>query len=217
MTEVFNNFGQMYKVFFNDRVVFIGSTFKKSLIQKNLVFQVSNLNEMEQAWSDFRDDKQGRDLILVTHNPETGKNMFFNLFSIVDAAGGLVCNSENQLLCIFRWGKWDLPKGKAEKNEKIEDTAIREVEEECGITNLTNDGLNSVTYHIYEHPRKPGKWMLKQTFWFNMNYIGDQKLIPQVNEDILEAKWFSKNDMVVVLENTWASLKPLISGWVNSE
>jgi 8-oxo-dGTP pyrophosphatase MutT (NUDIX family) len=216
MTEVFINFRQMYKVFFNDRAVFIGPTFKKSLIQKSLVFQVSNLIELESIWVDFRDDSQGRDLILLTDNPDICKKMFFSLFSIVDAAGGLISNTENQLLCIYRWGKWDLPKGKAEKGERMEETAVREVEEECGITDLKNEGLNSITWHVYEHPRKPGKWILKQTYWFNMKHEGNQELVPQINEDIVAAKWFSKSELCEVIENTWASLKPLISYWANS-
>jgi len=206
----------MYKVFFNDRVVLIGSTFKKSLIIKSLVFHVSNMKEVKFAWSTFKSDQQERDLILLTDNPNVGKEMFFSLFSVIDAAGGLVCNLKNQLLCIFRWGKWDLPKGKAEKGEKIEETAIREVEEECGITNLQNDGLNSITWHIYEHPRKHENWMLKQTYWFNMTYGGHQELVPQINEDILEAKWFSKGNLDVVLGNTWASLKPLIEKFADN-
>jgi 8-oxo-dGTP pyrophosphatase MutT (NUDIX family) len=216
MTTVFIKFRQMYKVFFNDRAVFIGSTFKKSLIQKSLIFQVSNLKEMESAWIFFRNNQQSKDLILVTENPEIGKKMFFSLFSIVDAAGGMVSNSENLLLSIFRWGKWDLPKGKVEKDEKLEETAVREVEEECGISGFKNNGLNSVTYHIYEHPRKPGKWILKQTYWFDMLYCGSQKLCPQINEDIVDAKWFSKSEIGNVIENTWASLKPLIIDWANS-
>jgi|WetSurMetagenome_2_1015567.scaffolds.fasta_scaffold676212_1 8-oxo-dGTP pyrophosphatase MutT (NUDIX family) len=216
MTKVFKNFWQMYKVFFNDRIVFIGSTFKKSLIKNGLVFHVSNLKEMESTWLLFRDDGQLRNLILMTDNPEDGKEMFFSLFSIINAAGGVVSNSENQILCIYRWGKWDLPKGKAEKDEKMEDTAIREVEEECGISDLRNDGLNSITYHIYEHPRKPGNWILKQTYWFDMFYGGTQMLVPQINEDIVEAKWFAKSELGVVVENTWSSLKPLIMGWANS-
>jgi 8-oxo-dGTP pyrophosphatase MutT (NUDIX family) len=206
----------MYKVFFNDRAIRIGSTFKKSLIKKNLVIQVSFLEQMESAWFDFRNDLEGRDLFLLTDYPDEGLKLFFNLFSLVDAAGGLVLNSEGQLLCIYRWGKWDLPKGKAEKGEKMEETASREVEEECGITGLLNNGLNTITYHIYEHPRKPDYWIMKQTFWYNMTYAGNQVLVPQLNEDIVEAKWFSKSEIGNVIENTWASIKPLITEWANS-
>jgi 8-oxo-dGTP pyrophosphatase MutT (NUDIX family) len=217
MTTGFLKFRQMYKVFFNDRRVLIGSTFKKSLIHKSLVYRPSNFKEVELAWLAFKNDLTGRDLILLCNDQENMKDMFFSLFLVIDAAGGLVRNTESQLLCIYRWGKWDLPKGKAEKGEKIEETAIREVEEECGISDLRNEGLNSVTFHIYEHPRKPGKWILKQTFWFNMAYSGNQKLVPQINEDIVDVRWFCKSGLGVVIDNTWASLKPIIKDWANSE
>ncbi|HNW50907.1 MAG TPA: NUDIX domain-containing protein [Prolixibacteraceae bacterium] len=207
----------MYKVFFNDRVVLIGSTFKKSLIQGTLFIDVSESDEVQNAWLAFRDNTEVKCLIICSDDQEKAKNLFFGLFTIIDAAGGLVRNSENQLLCIYRWGKWDLPKGKAEKGEKIEDTALREVEEECGIHQLVSTGLNSITYHIYEHPRKPGVWVLKPTFWFNMFYSGSEILVPQVKEDIVDARWFSKKELDCVMENTWDSLTPLFQSWIESE
>ena len=53
------------------------------------------------------------------------------------AGGGKVYNPKNEILFIFRNGKWDLPKGKAEAKETINLTALREVEEETGITGLS--------------------------------------------------------------------------------
>ena len=66
------------------------------------------------------------------------------------AAGGLVTNPQGQILWIFRRGFWDLPKGKVEKMESIEEAALREVEEECGIKQLVLDKLIDKTYHIYK-------------------------------------------------------------------
>jgi 8-oxo-dGTP pyrophosphatase MutT (NUDIX family) len=211
------NFGQMYKVFFNDRVILIDSSFKNSLLDNSLFYQVANRFDVENAWKSFLSDKLDRDLFLLTEQPENGRDFFFSLFKIIIAAGGVVSNNDNRLLCISRWGKWDLPKGKSEKGERPEDTAIREVEEECGISGLLNEGLNSITYHIYEHPSKPGSWILKHTYWYNMNYIGDEKLVPQTQEDIIEARWFKKSELNDVLKNTWASLKPIIESYVNFE
>lgn len=199
----------MYKVFFNDRIVFIGTTFKKSLIQNNLIFYELKPSDTEHAWLTFKDDHLGRNMFLYYEDAEKGREAFFRLFTVIDAAGGLVHNREQKLLCIFRWGKWDLPKGKAEKGENHEETALREVEEECGITGLTTEELNTITYHIYEHPRKPGVWVLKQTYWYNMFYAGNEKLIPQINEDITDVRWFSAEELALVMENTWASLMPL--------
>ena len=51
------------------------------------------------------------------------KKTFFKKFTLILAAGGLVTNENNEILLIFRRGKWDLPKGKLEKGEKLEDCA----------------------------------------------------------------------------------------------
>ena len=64
---------------------------------------------------------------------------FKKKLSTIVAAGGIVINKENQILFIFRKGKWDLPKGKIEKNEKIDEGAIREVTEETGIKKVKID------------------------------------------------------------------------------
>jgi len=211
------NFGQMYKVFFNDRVILIDSTVKNFLLDNSLYYQITTRADAESAWKSFLSDTLGRDMLLLAEKPESGRDLFFGLFKIIIAAGGVVSNSDNALLCISRWGKWDLPKGKSEKGEKPEETAVREVEEECGISNLLNKGLNSITYHIYEHPRKPGSWILKHTYWYNMDYNGKEELIPQTQEEIIDARWFIKSDLGTVLNNIWASLKPIIENYINSE
>lgn len=206
----------MYKVFFNDRVILIDSTFKNSLLDNSLFYQVANRFDAENAWESFLSDTSDRDMFLFADQPENGRDFFFSLFKEILAAGGVVSNNDNSLLCISRWGKWDLPKGKSEKNEKTEETAIREVEEECGISGLVNKGLNSITYHIYEHPRKSGEWILKHTYWYNMIYNGEEELVPQTQEDIIEARWFNKSELSNVLSHTWASLMPIIENYINS-
>jgi 8-oxo-dGTP pyrophosphatase MutT (NUDIX family) len=54
-----------------------------------------------------------------------------------------VYNKKGEVLFIFRNGKWDLPKGGIEKGEEIEDTAMREVEEETGVGKLRIVQINS--------------------------------------------------------------------------
>jgi hypothetical protein len=55
-------------------------------------------------------------------------------YTIIQAGGGLVYNDAGDIMMIFRRGKWDLPKGKLDKGETIDECALREVGEETGIT-----------------------------------------------------------------------------------
>ena len=45
----------------------------------------------------------------------------------IEAGGGVTADPQGNLLLIFRNGRWDLPKGKLEPGERIEDCAVREV------------------------------------------------------------------------------------------
>ncbi len=74
--------------------------------------------------------------ILWDQDLEKLKKAFFKLFKPVTAAGGLVENEKGEVLLIFRRGKWDLPKGKLDPGETIEQCAVREVEEETGLKNI---------------------------------------------------------------------------------
>ncbi len=102
------------------------------------------------------------------------------------AAGGLVFNKKRELLLIKRLGKWDLPKGKLELGETKPIGAIREVEEECGIHGVSILKKLKSSYHVYPFENA---WALKTSYWYSMNYEGDEKLIPQLEENITEAVW----------------------------
>src|SRR4051812_48020306 len=67
---------------------------------------------------------------------EALKKAIWKKFTIIRAAGGLVVNDGGEMLFIFRRGKWDLPKGKLEEGEDLEECAVREVEEETGLKNV---------------------------------------------------------------------------------
>jgi len=124
--------------------------------------------------------------------------------NIIKAAGGLVKNGDGHYLFIHRLGKWDLPKGKVEENEKMKEAAVREVEEECGIKiNYLGQKLVS-TYHTYT---MRGKLVIKQTNWYDMGVNKVPKLVPQLEEDITEARWVDKNELAPIEANTY----PLIA------
>lgn len=140
---------------------------------------------------------------------------FQSKFDCIDAAGGLVTNDHQEILMIFRLGKWDLPKGKVEKGEDIAQAACREVEEECGLENVEVKTFFMNTYHIYYFKER---WVLKNTFWFLMtNNTPQNDLIPQIEEDISEVCWFDRNALQVALQNTYPNIKTLIDNYLKSE
>jgi len=130
-------------------------------------------------------------------------------FELAEAAGGLVKNDKGQLLFIFRQGKWDLPKGHTEKNESIEETALREVEEECGIDRLKNIMALPTTYHVYE--LKKDRWTMKKTWWYLMHTSTTKKPSPQTSEQIEIAQWFEKENLEEIFGNTYGSVKEVVS------
>lgn len=119
------------------------------------------------------------------------KKAFWKKFTIIQAAGGLVVNEQDQLLMIFRRGKWDLPKGKLDEGETLEQCAVREVEEETGLINVELISPLITTFHTYH---EGSKFVLKESYWYNMNVAGKQTLQPQTEEDILETRWVTINE-----------------------
>ena len=90
---------------------------------------------------------------------------FCSHYQLIEAAGGVVVNSKREVLWILRNGKWDLPKGKVELGEKVEDAAVREVEEECAVRGISRGALLGVTYHTYSYKSEA---ILKKTYWYAM-------------------------------------------------
>ena len=127
-------------------------------------------------------------------------------FKYIEAAGGIVYNKKGEILFIYRRGKWDLPKGKKKKGEHVEDTAVREVKEECGLNDCNISEFLTATYHTYHLKDKK---VLKKTFWYKMT-TEDLRLKPQFEEDIIKAEWLNKTDLNKVLLNTYWSVKDVI-------
>ena len=202
---------QMYKVFLNDRLIEICSS--ENSKKNNLVvkFDETATTDAIQNWfADFLIQNSEK-VTLVHPNPAHFFQLFRSVFLEVPAAGGAV-KSNDRLLFIFRNGKWDMPKGKIDKGETPPDAALREVSEECGITGQHIIKQLPSTFHIYQSPysKTKGKWIFKETFWFEMIYKGTDGIVPQLEEGITEVKWFRKNELDEVLENTYENLKQII-------
>ena len=141
------------------------------------------------------------------------RSAFFKKFTIVNAAGGFVLNENNEVLMMFRRGKWDLPKGKLDKKESAEKGAIRETEEETGLRNITLIAPLITTYHTYHEGTR---YILKETKWFRMKVSGEQKLIPQAKEQITKLEWVSESDLKKYMENTFPSVTDVLRAGFSS-
>lgn len=122
----------------------------------------------------------------------------------VNAGGGLVINTKGEFLLIRRSGLWDLPKGHQEPGEDIGATALREVEEETGLKNLTLGDFICVTYHTYFRNER---WHLKHTWWYRMTCTGAEcDTVPQTEEGITEVRWVAKTDLAEFLQQTYPTI-----------
>ena len=202
----------MYEVFLNDRKIIIAT---KGEITLNKSIQiVDNLQTQEEIkiWFLQFTESSIKEVMLLNSYPQNFfVNIFKNAFLQINAAGGVVIR-ENRLLFIFRNNKWDLPKGKIDSGETNKKAALREVEEECGISGHKITKQLKSSFHIYKSPYKKskGKWIFKETFWFEMRYSGKENGTPQTEENITRIKWFAKEELELPLTNTYANLKPLI-------
>ena len=136
-------------------------------------------------------------------NPKQTFKTIKKRLTVIKAAGGLVNNAKGEFLFIFRNKKWDLPKGKVEKEEKIKVAAVREVEEECGVKVETRDKLLCKTYHVYELGQKV---ILKRTNWYKMTVKNSPKLVPQTEEGITEAAWVAPLNVPAKTTNTYPAI-----------
>lgn len=200
----------MYKVFLNHRILFIGNNVQ-NVDQSGLVLvEASDSDSIQQACELFLNDEQNRNVFLQVDGFEKPHVLLSSFFKIVKAAGGLVVNNSGEFLCIKRWGKWDLPKGKIEKGETKKNAALREVAEETGISCLALNQKLTVSYHIYKSKFHNNEWILKPTYWYSMLTLNNQEPVPQLNEDISEACWLTAGQVKeMVLPNTYPSLLPV--------
>ena len=145
--------------------------------------------------------------ILRTDDPKGVLKQIKAAVTYIKAAGGLVRNSNSEYLFIKRLGKWDIPKGKVEEDEKMKETAVREVEEECGITIDQLGKKIKSTYHVYA---LRGEVVLKKTNWYQMTVNNSPVLIPQQEEGISEAVWVPENEVSTMCQNTYPLIRDLI-------
>ncbi len=145
--------------------------------------------------------------LLTGEDPDVLFQYLQTCFELIEAAGGLVFNENDEILAIFRKGFWDLPKGKIDPGEDAESAAIREIEEETGAKQLELINFTGKTFHVYR--LNNGKRILKQTWWFYLT-TQNQLLTPQTEEDIEKAGWMDFNAFLLA-EPAYGNIREICS------
>jgi len=167
------------------------------------IFHINKLSNLKKLITAIEIGSISENLIILSDNLIWLHENFFSSFKIIIAGGGLVLNQQGETLMMYRKKRWDLPKGKIEKEEGVKQGAIREVEEETGVTVKNIIKKLGKTYHTY---KLKDKWVLKETHWYLMEGDGTSQLVPQTAEDIEKVGWFDKKSIKENLKNSYVSI-----------
>jgi len=200
----------MYKIFSGEKSIVISEKELKVDDKDEKRIYYSSSEELHKEYKQFAHSSKLKNLVIVGEEEVVWK-VFRSLFSYIKAAGGLVKNDKDELLMIYRNKHWDLPKGKMEKGETPDETAIREVEEECGVKKLKITKSLTSSYHIFF---KANKECMKRSYWFDMTCHDSGKPVPQAEEGIKEAKWMSRDEVKKIVNKVYPSLLEVLNTYI---
>jgi 8-oxo-dGTP pyrophosphatase MutT (NUDIX family) len=192
----------MYKVFVNDRPLFLTNEILK---ETDFQFFLLDSVDVEQVIVKMFQNKIHKAYLYHPDEKEIMKKLKSKI-PVNKAGGGLVYNKNGDVLFIFRNGKWDLPKGGIKKEELIEACAIREVEEETGVSGLKISTKLQKTYHIF---KRNGSYKLKITHWFEMKTDFEGIPVGQLEEGIEKVAWLNQEQIKEALKNSYENIKLL--------
>ncbi len=114
---------------------------------------------------------------------------------LIRAAGGVITRARDgvvEVMVVHRphYDDWGLPKGKADGDERDEDTARREVEEETGLRCAVGETL--AVSHYIDRKGRP-----KRVRWYRMEPIEDLGFEPF--DEIDERRWVPLGDAAALL------------------
>lgn len=192
----------MYKVFVKDAPLVLTHKLTETDSQGYYLLNGTAIKEAIDALSAKRLQKA----FIYHPNHEEILKKFTKKIPLEVAAGGVVTNKQGKVLFIYRNNKWDLPKGKLEKGETLEEAAMREVEEETGVKGLKLENHLNTTYHIF---KTRGRYKLKEVHWFAMKTSYEGKLKGQKSEGIAKVKWMGPKKIKKALENSYVNIRML--------
>jgi 8-oxo-dGTP pyrophosphatase MutT (NUDIX family) len=197
----------MYTFFINDKPLLLTNAKDTSAEFGHLpVIEYGNNTKLMEVVRKVEEPNQSG-LQLVCTDPTEVLQLLKSQFTVIHAGGGIVFNEPGQLLLMMRLGKWDLPKGKIDPGETVEEGALREVEEECGINQLSIRSFFSNSYHTY---KLQGHRFLKLTHWYIMDTRFTGALVPQLEESITEVKWVNLSQLNIDTLDTYESIRSIL-------
>lgn len=199
----------MIKVYINDRRICIYEN-NETVADSDLVFRLSGKESRKDLLTlitAFEENTLVKTLSFQTPDIADTWSAFRDIYKIMDAAGGIVFNPYGEVLMIYRNDRWDLPKGKVEKGESFDEAALREVEEECGISQLSIIKTAATTYHTYPYGEER---ILKCTYWFLMKCEDPDNIKPQKEEGITNLKWMNREALQYAAMQSYASIISLL-------
>lgn len=195
-------------IYFLSKNIIITDELQNSENQLVIDFDKEDKMSIQRYFENFINQERQKQLVFTTTLVERAFDNFKKLFKVIYAAGGLI-EKDGKFLFIFRLKKWDLPKGKIDPGESPQEAAIRECEEECGITQLQIIRELNSSYHIYPYK---GAMALKKTYWYHMSTLHEGTLTPQLEENIEAVEWFNENDIQKkVVNNTYPAILDVVS------
>ncbi len=200
----------MYKVFVNDNPIIFTDSILDLEKENGYHYDFITINEIIHK---FKTNKL-KTAFFYCDNVEKMWNDFTKKITPIYAAGGLVENSNDELLLIYRLNKWDLPKGHIEPGEQKETAAIREVEEECGISGLKINKTLPTTYHIIS---VQNQYKLKVVYWYEMSTEDTTTPKPQLEESITQAVWKDKKTSQKHLAQSYANIQLVFNAYYNDK
>ncbi|MCW3121306.1 MAG: hydrolase [Flavipsychrobacter sp.] len=199
------------KIYFNDKPLIL-TTDKASYIRDNpgaeayISYSAATRDNYKQAVVEMG-ESYVKGVIVEDGSEEVLSDTLQRMYRPIDAGGGIAYNEQGAILMIYRRGKWDLPKGKLDAGENIEDCSLREVKEETGLEQLALGEKICDTYHIYT---LRSEQMLKRTAWYKMKGTSADKLKPQKEENILEARWVKEEELPPLAAKSYEAIREVL-------
>ncbi|MEZ5016859.1 MAG: NUDIX domain-containing protein [Flavipsychrobacter sp.] len=199
------------KIYFNDKPLIL-TTNAKAYIEKHTGAE----NYLVLTGATKKNVKEGirllekvniKGVLLEDVSSKDLRESFYSIYKPVHAGGGVVLNEKGAVLMIFRRGKWDLPKGKLDDGESIEECSVREVVEETGLEKVKLGEKICDTYHIYSQNNKN---LLKCTAWYKMKGTIHDNPVPQADEGIKEVKWVLEKDLAPYVFKSYAAIREVL-------